>query len=192
MEYAASRSLTGNRSHLATTSLTTERNDRRLTTSRNELFTFQPFLTITIDKSMNKLINNSEDYSDIPGTYLFDKSAYIRGYALNCFCLSLMKEENRTAFLANEGAYLDRYALTTTQRQAVRDRNWLKMIREGGSICYVSKLGATCGFTAEELAASMSGMTTEEYRKMMLSGGRTIEGNRSKSEQAAVAGSASF
>lgn len=131
-------------------------------------------------------MNKSEDYSDIPGTYLFDKRAYVKGYALNCFCLSLMKEENRTAFLANEGAYLKRYAMTDTQRRAVLDRNWLKMVHEGGNICYISKLGATCGVKPEEMAASMSGMTKEDYRKMMLAGGRSIEGNRSKTEQSAL------
>jgi hypothetical protein len=33
------------------------------------------------------------------------------------------------------------------------------------------------------MAAAMSGMTREDYRSMMLSGGRRIEGNRSKREQ---------
>jgi hypothetical protein len=37
------------------------------------------------------------------------------------------------------------------------------------------------------MAASMSGTTRENYRKMMIAGGRSIEGNRSKAEQAAQA-----
>jgi len=136
-------------------------------------------------------MNKSEDYSDIPGTYLFDRRAYAKGYALNCFCMSLMKEENRREFLANEDAYLDRYALTDTQRRAVLDRNWLKMVQEGGNICYVAKLGATSGLTIEDMAASMSGMTKGDYRKMMLAGGRPIEGNRTRAEQEALVGSRS-
>lgn len=134
-------------------------------------------------------MNKSEDYSDIPGTYLFDKRACAKGYALNLFCMSLMKEENRRRFLANEDAYLDLYTLTATQRSAVLDRNWLKMVQEGGNICYVAKLGATSGLSMEELAASMSGMSKDDYRKMMLSGGRPIEGNRSKAEQQVLVGS---
>ena len=66
------------------------------------------------------------------------------------------------------------------------DRNWLGLIQEGGNIYYISKLGATCGFSFEDMAASMSGMTKETYRKMMVGGGRPIEGNRSKVEQAAA------
>src|SRR5688572_15957096 len=137
-------------------------------------------------------MNKSEDYSDIPGTYLFDRKACAKGYALNHFCMSLMKPENRRDFLANEDDYLSQFALTDKQRRAVLDRSWLMMIQEGGNICYVAKLGATCGLSMEDLAASMSGMTKENYRRMMLSGGRTIEGNRSKVEQEALIGTASF
>jgi protocatechuate 4,5-dioxygenase alpha subunit len=126
----------------------------------------------------------SEAYADIPGTYLFDKRACAKGYHLNNFCMSLMKEENRKAFLADGPAYLDRFPLTEPQRRAVLDRNWLGLIQEGGNIYYVSKLGATCGFTFEDMAAAMSGMKKEEYRKMMVSGGRHIEGNRSRAERA--------
>src|SRR6202142_946002 len=130
-------------------------------------------------------MSKSEEYSDIPGTYLFDKNACAKGYQLNNFCMSLMKDENRKAFLANEPAYLDKYKLSPEQRQAVLDRNWLKMIQEGGNIYYVSKLGATSGFSFEAMAAAMAGTTRENYRSMMIGGGRPIEGNRSKAEQAA-------
>ena len=130
------------------------------------------------------MITRSEEYSDIPGTYLFDKRACSTGYHLNMFCMSLMKDENRKKFLASEADYLDGYLLTEAQRRGIMDRNWLKLIQEGGNIYYVAKLGATCGFSFEDLAASMSGMTKETYRGMMLSGGRPVEGNRSKAELA--------
>jgi protocatechuate 4,5-dioxygenase alpha chain len=142
-----------------------------------------------MDESMNK---NSRDYGDIPGTYLFDLRACARGYALNHFCMSLMKEENRKEFLADAETYLNQHALTDVQRRAVLERNWLKIIQEGGSICYVAKLGATCGLSMEDLTASMSGMTKDDYRKMMLSGGRPVEGNRSKTEQEALVAIGSF
>ena len=48
----------------------------------------------------------------------------------------------------------------------------------------VSKLGATSGFSFEAMAAAMTGSTREQYRNMMIAGGRPIEGNRSKAEQA--------
>jgi protocatechuate 4,5-dioxygenase alpha subunit len=132
-------------------------------------------------------MNKSEDYKDIPGTYLFDKTACAKGYHVNMFCMSLMKPENRQKFLADQKSYLDQYQLTEAQRQAILDRNWLRIIQEGGNIYYVSKLGATHGFSFEDMASSMSGATKANYRAMMLSGGRHVEGNRSKAEQAALA-----
>jgi protocatechuate 4,5-dioxygenase, alpha chain len=124
-------------------------------------------------------MSKSEEYADIPGTYLFDKRACAKGYHLNNFCMSLMKDENRKAFLADEPTYLNKYKLTPEQRQAVLDRNWLRMIQEGGNIYYVSKLGATSGYSFEKMA----GTTPENYRAMMIGGGRSIEGNRSKTQQ---------
>jgi len=107
---------------------------------------------------------------------------------MNQFCMSLMKPENRKAFLSDEEVYLKSYAMSAAQRRAVRQRDWLRMIQEGGNICYVAKLGATCGLSMEDLAASMSGMTTSDYRRMMVSGGRPIEGNRSRAERESLAG----
>jgi protocatechuate 4,5-dioxygenase alpha subunit len=126
----------------------------------------------------------SEQYADIPGTYLFDKHNCAKGYHLNMMCMSMMKEENRKAFLADPAAYLNRFPLSEAQRQAVLERNWLKMIQEGANIYYMSKLGATCGFSFEDMAASMTGNTKESYRKMMLAGGRPLKGNRSRRQQA--------
>jgi protocatechuate 4,5-dioxygenase alpha chain len=121
-------------------------------------------------------------YHDVPGTTVFDAKMSRRGYWLNMFCMSLMKDENRQAFRAGERAYLDKFAMTEEQKQAVLDRDWLKMIELGGNIYYTSKLGATDGRSFQYLAAEMTGLTQEQYAKMMLEGGRPVEGNRSKKE----------
>jgi protocatechuate 4,5-dioxygenase alpha chain len=124
-----------------------------------------------------------DDFEDIPGTYLFNRDRSRQGYHLNMFCMSLMKDENRQAFKADEAAYLDRFPMTPEQRQAVLHRDWLGMIKLGGNIYYTSKLGATDGKSFQYLAAEMCGMTQDDYAAMMLAGGRPIKGNRSKREQ---------
>ncbi len=121
-------------------------------------------------------------YDDIPGTTVFDAKQSRRGYHLNMFCMSLMKEENRKAFKADERAYLDRFPMTEEQKQSVLDRDWSRMIELGGNIYYTSKLGATDGRSFQYLSAEMTGLTQEQYAKMMLEGGRPVEGNRSKKE----------
>jgi protocatechuate 4,5-dioxygenase alpha chain len=56
------------------------------------------------------------------------------------------------------------------------------MIRLGGNIYFTSKIAATDGLSFQQIAAIMSGVTQPEYAQMMLNGGRSIEGLRSKSE----------
>jgi len=124
------------------------------------------------------------DYHDIPGTVVFDGEQSRLGYHLNMFCMSLMKADNRTAFKADERAYLERYPMTEAQRQAVLDRNWNRMIALGGNIYFTSKIAATDGLSFQQVAAIMSGVTQPAYAQMMLEGGRSIEGNRSKKGRA--------
>ena len=47
-----------------------------------------------------------QDYDDIPGTFVFDAERSRQGFGINMFCMSLMKDENRKAFKANEAEYL--------------------------------------------------------------------------------------
>ena len=121
-------------------------------------------------------------YIDIPGTTIFDADMARRGYHLNQFCMSLMKAENRERFKANEREFLDEWPMTEDQKQAVLDRDYNRMIGLGGNIYFLAKLFSTDGQSFEQAAASMTGLSREEYRQMMLSGGRTPEGNRYKGE----------
>ena len=122
-------------------------------------------------------------YEDVPGTTIFDTDMARKGYYLNQFCMSLMKGENRERFKANERAYLDEWQMSEEQKQAVLDRNYKRMIELGGNIYFVSKLGATSGHSFQHMAATMTGLSQEEYLQMMIKGGRSPEGNRFVGEE---------
>jgi len=119
-------------------------------------------------------------FEDIPGTRVFTAQRARQGYHLNQFAMSLMKAENRERFLADEAAYLDEWKLTPAARQAVLDRDYNAMIDEGGNVYFLSKLFSTDGKSFQFAAGSMTGMTQEEYAQMMINGGRSPEGVRSK------------
>ena len=121
------------------------------------------------------------DYDDIPGTFVFDAERAKEGYHLNMFCMSLMKDENRKAFKANEAEYLKKFKLTPEQTEAVLKRDYNRMLELGGNIYFTAKLGATDGHSFQHLAALMTGSTQPDYAAMMLAGGRSVEGNRSRS-----------
>jgi protocatechuate 4,5-dioxygenase alpha chain len=48
----------------------------------------------------------------------------------------------------------------------------------GGNIYFLARIGATDGKSFQQMAGSMTGMSEEEYRNMMVAGGRSVEGNR--------------
>ena len=117
-------------------------------------------------------------YLDVPGTTIFDAEQSRRGYWLNQFCMSLMKAENRERFKDDEARYLDEWEMTEAQKQAVLDRDMNRMISLGGNIYFLAKIGATDGKSFQQMAASMTGVSEEEYREMMIAGGRSPDGNR--------------
>ncbi len=122
------------------------------------------------------------DYDDIPGTYVFDGQHSRRGYALNMFCMSLNEAENRDAFTTDPSGYLDGFDLTPEQRTAVEERQWLEMLQLGGNIYYTFKLAIFDGLSMQQVGASMSGVTFEEFSQMMIDGGRSADGNRYQHE----------
>ena len=117
-------------------------------------------------------------YLNLPGTTIFDAEQSRKGYHLNQFCMSLMKDANRKRFLANQRAYLDEWPMTEDQKQAVLTADLNRAIALGGNIYFLAKLGATHGKSFQQMAGSMTGKTEIEYRDMMIAGGRSVEGNR--------------
>ena len=124
----------------------------------------------------------TKQYDDIPGTFVFDADRSRQGYHLNMFCMSLMKAENRVAFKKAERGYLDQWPMTEAQKQAVLKREWNGMLELGGNIYFTAKLAATDSLSFQQIAAMMTGKTQADYAEMMLKGGRSPDGNRSKSE----------
>jgi protocatechuate 4,5-dioxygenase alpha chain len=117
-------------------------------------------------------------YSDIPGTIVFDSDMARAGYHVNQFCMSLMKPENRKRFRADESAYLDEWPVTAEQKQAVLDRNYLRLQQLGGNVYYFAKIFFTDKKSVAYGSSTMAGMTEQDYMQMLIDGGRPIEGNR--------------
>ena len=124
----------------------------------------------------------SKPYDDIPGTYVMDGEHCRKGYRLNMFCMSLNKETNREEFSADESAYIDKFGVTSEQKRAILDRDYLKLLRLGGNIYYTFKIAIFEKKSMQYVGGQMSGISEEEFRQMMQSGGRPIDGNRYRGE----------
>lgn len=120
----------------------------------------------------------SKEFEDIPGTTIFDATKSRIGYHLNMFCMALIKAENRAEFKADEAAYLQKFALTAEQKEAILTRDYNRMIELGANVFFLAKLCSTDAKPVIAMVADMSGASQEEYTQMMLRGGRPIDGNR--------------
>ncbi|APZ33922.1 protocatechuate 4,5-dioxygenase subunit alpha [Microbacterium aurum] len=122
-------------------------------------------------------------FDDLPGTTIFTIQKAREGFQLNQFCMSLTKEENRSRFLADERAYVDEWEMTEDQKQAVLTRDFQKMLDGGGNVYFLSKIFASDGLSYVQAVSTMTDMNVEQYKQMMVDGGRNIEGWRSKKER---------
>ncbi len=128
---------------------------------------------------------NIHDYlaelEDIPGTRVYTAKRARQGYWMNQFAMSLMKADNRERWKANEKAYLADWPMTEEQRQSILDRDYNRMLDLGGNIYFLAKVFSTDGLSFVQAVSTMTGMSVEDYQAMMLAGGRSPDGLRSKS-----------
>lgn len=122
------------------------------------------------------------EFEDIPGTRVFTAKRARQGYHMNQFAMSLMKAENRERFKKDERAYLDEWPLSEEQKQAILDRDYNRCLDLGGNVYFLSKLFSTDGISFAQAVSTMTDMTFDEYTQMMIAGGRSPEGLRSKKE----------
>ena len=123
-----------------------------------------------------------DEFEDIPGTRVFTAKRARQGYHMNQFAMSLMKAENRDSFKKDEKAYLDEWPLSDEQKQAILDRDYNRCLDLGGNVYFLSKLFSTDGISFAQAVSTMTDMSFEEYTQMMIGGGRSPEGLRSKKE----------
>jgi len=93
----------------------------------------------------------------IPGTYIFDGEAAMKGYALNKMCYSFNSAANREEFLRDEDAYCAKFGLNDAQRKAIRARDVLALIRAGGNIYYLAKFAGIFHLNVQDVGAQQTG-----------------------------------
>lgn len=121
-------------------------------------------------------ISGRTDPNDIPGTLVFDGRLSRQGFPLNRMCQSLNDPAERQAFEADPEAFMTRFRLSEEQKEAVRARDWLRMLDLGGNIYYIAKIGISAGMSIPAILAEMLGTTPEDYTAMMRNGGRKSDG----------------
>ena len=111
-------------------------------------------------------------HHSIPGTVLFDGEQAQKGLALNRMCFSFNSAENRAAFKRDEDAYCRKFGLNAEQREAVRERNVLKLIEAGGNVYYLAKLAGIFGLNVQDIGAQQTGMSVDAFKAKLEAAGR--------------------
>ena len=111
-------------------------------------------------------------HHNIPGTVMFDGELARKGLALNRMCFSFNSAANRAAFLKDEDAYCTKYGLNAEQREAVRERNVLKLIAAGGNIYYLAKLAGIFGLNVQDIGAQQTGLSVAAFKDKLVAAGR--------------------
>ncbi|OHD01144.1 MAG: protocatechuate 4,5-dioxygenase subunit alpha [Sphingomonadales bacterium RIFCSPLOWO2_12_FULL_63_15] len=143
---------------------------------------------ITEDPKHQDIHEYLAEMEDIPGTRVFTAKRARQGYHMNQFAMSLMKDENRTRFKADERAYMDEWPLTQDQKEAMLARDYNRCLDLGGNVYFLAKLFSTDGIPFAEAVSTMTDMEFPQYREMMMKGGRSPEGVRSiRANEAAAA-----
>jgi len=109
------------------------------------------------------------DWDPIPGTYVFDGAAAMKGYALNKMCYSFNDAANREEFLRDEDAYCAKFGLNEEQRKAIRERNVLGCLQAGGNIYYLAKFTGMFHWNVQDVGAQQTGMTVDEFKAFIKS-----------------------
>lgn len=101
----------------------------------------------------------------LPGTYPFTLDRSVKAYRLNHFLHQLIQPDYRQRFLAAPEEMFAAADLSDEERDLVRRRDWLGLIRYGVIFFLLEKLAAVVGTTNLHVYAAFRGLTLEEFQK---------------------------
>ena len=101
----------------------------------------------------------------LPGTYPFTLDRSVKAYRLNHFLHELIRPDYRRRFLAEPEVMFAEADLSDAERDLVRRRDWLGLIRYGVIFFLLEKLAAVVGTTNLHVYAAFRGLTLEEFQK---------------------------
>lgn len=101
----------------------------------------------------------------IEGTYPYTLERSARGYRLNKFLHGLTDPAARERFRLDEETAYEVASLSAEERDLVRRRDWLGLIRYGAIFFVLEKLGAVTGISNLDIYAGMRGETLGDFMK---------------------------
>jgi protocatechuate 4,5-dioxygenase alpha chain len=99
----------------------------------------------------------------VAGTYPFDLHASVRTLRLNRFFWSMAQPDVRERIRGDEEAAYEAAGLTEAERELVRGRDWLGLVRYGVNFFVLEKFARFLRLSNPHVYASMRGETLEAF-----------------------------
>jgi gallate dioxygenase len=100
----------------------------------------------------------------LPGTYPFTLETAARAYRLNAFLHDLTKPTVREGFLTDAASLYDEFGLSTEDRELLKARDWIGLIRAGAIFFGLEKLACVLGLSNVDVYAQFRGETIAEFQ----------------------------
>lgn len=109
---------------------------------------------------MNRELDGAEKLS---GTYPFTHSRSHANLRINSFLHDLVKPNHRTKFISNFDELASEFNLTDEEKDLIRNRKWIEMVRRGVSFFVLEKMAAVLGIPNPQVYAAFRGETLEQF-----------------------------
>ncbi|MDN7457811.1 gallate dioxygenase [Burkholderia cenocepacia] len=101
----------------------------------------------------------------LPGTYPFTIERAVRAYRINDYLHRMIEPAHRAQFLSDPEASFAAADLSTEERDLIRRRDWLGLLRYGVIFFLLEKLGAVTGVSNLHIYAAMRGESLEDFQR---------------------------
>lgn len=101
----------------------------------------------------------------LSGTWPFSIGTAVRAYRINDYLHRMVEPEHRARFLGNPEASFETAGLSSEERDLIRHRDWLGLLRYGVIFFLLEKLGAVTGVSNLHIYAAMRGQTLEDFQR---------------------------
>lgn len=101
----------------------------------------------------------------LPGTYPFTLERSHKAFRVNDFLHRLTIPEHRAHFLDDPEALFEDFGLSAEERDLIRGRKWIEMIRYGVSFFVIEKMAAVLGHSNPEIYAGFRGEDLETFQR---------------------------
>ena len=97
------------------------------------------------------------------GTYPFTHARSHANLRINAFLHDLVLPAHRTRFVSDFEALASERGLSDDEKELIRDRRWIEMVRRGVSFFVLEKMAAVLGVSNPQVYASFRGETLPEF-----------------------------